>query len=1247
MPISSKIRILLILLTLSFIVTAITLQKSITSKDILNFETANLESKIHEKEEVIDELFADPIILKTFKNAEKYPEQSYHILEKYNKDEGIALFIFKNHELLLWSTNLFVPLTDAGLKNPVNYIATNDRSFVVKKKEIGNTTVLAYVMVKKYFNINNEYFTKAFSPLITKSTNIEIADYDDNVSIKNIYSKDKTYLFSIKLKSGQVQNIFSILQTLCWILAATCFITLIHNLAKLLVNKEKIIPGILLYLTALIVLRYLDLNSNWLNIHANLGIFNPKNYAYNYLFPNIWGLLITVFFIFLFILFLYNIKDSFSIEKYLKKKGSKIIFAVLSILSVYFFFTILYRTLGTLITHSTTTVVDFTKLVELNIFTWIDLFIMCVSLVTLILYIDLVISNIKKLQISDTVLINIHLSCLILFILIGTSLSENNGLVNILLALIILIRSFNSFLKKKFRLATHIIVIILLSTIFSIYHGHFFKMKKLENMKLFISNLEAEDDINAISLYTEIEKDILNDEQLKHLFKISLPNTSTQTISEYIEKKYLSGYLSRYEFLGFYYNNNKELAPYKNNKVDEYREKVIKNSLKISNNFYRLNSELGTHEYFSIINIQIDKQNTVSLYLNLKNRSFNYSLPYPDILVDSRLNKMEAQSFNNSSIALFKDGNLVTQYGKYNYPSHDNGYPKKLGEYINLDSRDDYFHIMYRPNNYTTFLVSYPKETPWEYLATASFLFLVIFIFFSISSSVRYGFKILKNKSFKIRSIKYHFLFLVNSIQYSSRIQTLFISSIVLAILISGIISFVSISMQLSYNNTLEREKTVTDISKRLESIVSTASTAEEKEERLIYYLKLLSESLSKDFSLYSKSGRLLFSSQPKIYDLNILSTFINPSAFRKLSLLKKSETIEEEVVGDFKYESSYATIRDENYATIAYLGIPNFNAQKDDNLNKNLLLNTLINIYSLIIIGFGFYAAFVANKITEPLNLISKKIAQTNLGQQNEPLFWQRNDEIGGLIKEYNLMILKLEDYANKIKDNERESTWREMAQQVAHEIKNPLTPMKLGIQQLTKSYYDNDAKFEERFKRITASFIEQINSLTHIAKEFSAFAKLPDTKYEKVNLVEKINKSIAVYSQNPHAQIQLMNQTNQAPIFVEADRDQLLRTFNNLLKNAIEAGFGKRKIKIDISISNGEHDTYIIKIKDNGLGIPQEMRAKIFEINFTTKSSGTGLGLVFVKKTIEAMGGTVKFDSIEDQGTTFQITVPKYRGS
>ncbi|UIR55411.1 ATP-binding protein [Sphingobacterium sp. SRCM116780] len=1205
-----------------------------------------MESKLHEKEGLIDQLFADSIKMKTLKNAEKYPEQSYSILNKYYKEDGILLYIFKNHELLLWSSNVFVPLTDGGLQNSINYISANNRTFIVKKKEIGNTTILAYVTIKKYYNPNNEYFKKLFSPLISTSNNIEIADYNDSGNIKNIYSKDKTYLFSIKLKSDQVQNIFSILQTLSWILAAICFITLIHNIAKHIANKGHAIIAILLYLTALITLRYIDLNSNWLSIHANLGIFNPKNYAYNYLFPNIWGLLITVFFCFLFILFLHNIKRKFDIKRYFKRKPLKIGLAIISILSIYFVFTLLYNTLGTLITHSTTNAVDFTKLVELNSYTWIDLFILCLSLVTLILYIDILIYIIMKLEISETILINIHLSCLITFILIGTLLTENNGLINILLGLIILTRSFNVLLRTRFKLATHIIVVILLSIIFSICHGQFFKMKKLDNMRIFLSQLEAEDDINAISLFTDIEKDILKDEQLKHLFKISLPNTNTKTINEYIEHKYFSGYLSKYEFIGFYYNNNhKELEHLKNNKVAEYREKVIKNSLKISDSFYRLNSELGTHEYFSILNFPIDNQNNISLYLNLKNRSFNYTLPYPEILVDSRLSNIEVQSYNNSSIALFKDGNLITQYGKYNYPNTDKDYPNKLGEYIILTGKDNYFHVMYKPNNHTTFLVSNPQETAWEYLATGSFLFLILFVFFSSYSVINYMYNILKNKSFKIRSIKYHYLFLINTIQYSSRIQTLFISSIISAILISGIISFVSINMQLSYNNTLAREKTISDISKRLENIISTASTSEEREEKLIHYLKLLSESLAKDFSLYSKSGRLLYSSQPKIYDLNILSTYINANAFRKLSLLKKSETIEEETAGDFKYESSYATIRDENYATIAYLGIPNFNAQKDDNLNQNLLLNTLINIYSLIIIGFGFYAAFVANKITEPLNLISKKLAQTNLGQQNEPLFWQRNDEIGRLIKEYNLMILKLEDYANKIKDNERESTWREMAQQIAHEIKNPLTPMKLGIQQLIRSYNDNDVKFEERFKRFTTSFIEQIDSLNYIAKEFSAFAKLPDTKYEKVNLLEKLNKSINVYIQNPLAQINLINQTNDQYLFVEADRDQLLRTFNNLLKNAIEAGYGKRKIKIDISISNGENETYDVKIKDNGVGIPQEMRKQIFQINFTTKSSGTGLGLVFVKKTIEAMGGSVQFDSIENQGTTFHIVLPKYK--
>jgi len=455
------------------------------------------------------------------------------------------------------------------------------------------------------------------------------------------------------------------------------------------------------------------------------------------------------------------------------------------------------------------------------------------------------------------------------------------------------------------------------------------------------------------------------------------------------------------------------------------------------------------------------------------------------------------------------------------------------------------------------------------------------------------------------------------------------------------VISYISINKQLYNNNRNSKERFIIELGKRMENML-TYTDEVSNENQLISILKTLSETISKDFNLYSKSGRLLYSSQRRIYDLELFSTFINPAALKNLSLLKKSETIEDERIGTFQFETSYATIRDKNYSTLAYIGIPNFSLQKEENINKNLLLNTIVNIYSLIIIGFGFYATFVANSVTNPLSIISKKISQLRLGQPNEPLFWQRNDEIGTLIKEYNLMIIKLEDYANKIKDTERESTWREMAQQIAHEIKNPLTPMKLGIQQLRRSYKDDDPKFPDRFNKFSTSFIEQIDALTQIASEFSHFAKFPTTVMENINIVEKIAKSISLYNNTPNVNIRLINNADQKTLIVKADGNELLRTFNNLIKNAIEGGYGRKNMKIEISIERYSDKFVKIDVKDNGYGIPEGMKDKIFQINFTTKSSGNGLGLVLVKKTIEASNGQIYFETTEGEGTTFHILLP-----
>jgi nitrogen fixation/metabolism regulation signal transduction histidine kinase len=228
----------------------------------------------------------------------------------------------------------------------------------------------------------------------------------------------------------------------------------------------------------------------------------------------------------------------------------------------------------------------------------------------------------------------------------------------------------------------------------------------------------------------------------------------------------------------------------------------------------------------------------------------------------------------------------------------------------------------------------------------------------------------------------------------------------------------------------------------------------------------------------------------------------------------------------------------------------------------------------------------------------------------------------------------------------SERESAWHEMAKQVAHEIKNPLTPLRLGVQLLNRSYRENDPDFDQKFERFSKSFIEQIESLNHIASEFSNFAKMPDTVLIDLDIIEVIEQAISIYAESKDIKIKLeVNDPGQ--VIVHADRDQLLRSFNNLIKNAVEAKLKGRTCLISIKVKTQLSGFVSIDIKDNGKGIDMNVRDKIFQPNFTTKSSGTGLGLAFVKQTIETIGGTIRYKTETLVGTTFYILIPLKRHS
>ncbi|MBK9721083.1 MAG: HAMP domain-containing histidine kinase [Saprospiraceae bacterium] len=302
-------------------------------------------------------------------------------------------------------------------------------------------------------------------------------------------------------------------------------------------------------------------------------------------------------------------------------------------------------------------------------------------------------------------------------------------------------------------------------------------------------------------------------------------------------------------------------------------------------------------------------------------------------------------------------------------------------------------------------------------------------------------------------------------------------------------------------------------------------------------------------------------------------------------------------------------------------------------------LINTLLNIYVFLFLIAASLATVLANSITSPLVNLGNKIRQIRLGKSNEKLEWGGQDEIGELIQNYNQMVGQLDESAQLLAKTERDMAWREMAKQVAHEIKNPLTPMKLSIQYLQQSIRSGAENINEMASKVSATLLEQIDNLTKIATEFSNFAKMPTAENEKLILNEIVSSVHDLFRKREDIDILLTVPIDE--LYVFADKNQIIRVLNNLINNAIQAIPETKRGRIDISLDANTRNA-IICVNDNGTGIPEEMQSKVFLPNFTSKSSGTGLGLAMCQQIIESANGRIYFKTIPGTGTKFYLELP-----
>ena len=471
----------------------------------------------------------------------------------------------------------------------------------------------------------------------------------------------------------------------------------------------------------------------------------------------------------------------------------------------------------------------------------------------------------------------------------------------------------------------------------------------------------------------------------------------------------------------------------------------------------------------------------------------------------------------------------------------------------------------------------------------------------------------------------------------------IFIAMILLVLLSSILIAAVSIyqyneETQDYHKQRLDRKETA--IIRSLDFVIrETTFPVTTANVPLIFKTKIyeVAEVHNIQINLYDLEGSLLISSKADIKQ-EVTEKCLEPNVLNALSNTAEHRFEERREEEDKAWRSSYLYITDAKFKDLAILNLPYL--EKDDFLAKELeeFLERLAYTSLLVMLAAVALAFFLSKYITKSLKTISEKMKNTRLEKRNEKInIKNTSEEIAVLVNSYNSMIDELEESAVQLATSEREQAWREMAKQVAHEIKNPLTPMRLSVQSFQRKFNPEDENIHQKVDEYSKTLIQQIDTMSSIASAFSNFAKMPAQKNEMLNVVEVVDLTLDIFNED-----YITFQSNTQEIIAKFDRTQLIRVITNLIKNGIQAIPQDKQPEILVNVSD-ENNFVKITVSDNGIGITDENKLKIFEPKFTTKSSGMGLGLAMVKNIMETYGGTITFVTEKGKGTIFTVAFPK----
>lgn len=1144
---------------------------------------------------------------------------------RFQKDEDMPYFIFEDGEVIFWSTNRFVP--KYGTLNGTylyKFLALESGQYIVKRKVVNTAQnrmveIYALLPLSSESDISSDFENTGLNAKVFGKSSYVLTNFATD-SEQDVYSPEGIYLFSFEgrplMKVDHPWYDFAIF--ILYLIAIASFIIGAYQYALAISQRKGVLQGTALLLIAVAFVRFLMLYFQYPLSVIESRLFEPFAYAGGAWQPsegdlllNMLGLLLVVWFVF---------KQVNGLKK-LSPINTSVLLVFACVLNYNFIFQ-----LQSMMQNAQWSF-DILQEIEFGlpkILAYASVFfnaLMCVMIFHVVL------KRIEFTRRKNHVIISLivlGLSFGLMFWWLGWLFLAVGALL-CLYALVTLYfdlsgqlekLNYNSFLY--FFLAAFI-----WSSIALVVLNKEVKTNTILDKTALAIDLQSENDLTGEFLLSEAKEKIERDILIQN--NITNPFSSKDLIDQKIRRVYLGDYFDKYEIDILLFNGSGKPINGNSLSIDVLKEVYAAPEYKTEfESLYFLSDQFPQPLQQYYLFCEIKRYGTIVGHLLVKldkKRQVNNSI-LPRLLLD------EGQASNNQakmSYAFFQKGVLTEQNGDFNYRRNftsqilDNESIRKEGVV-----KEDYLHVAFDEAIEGQVLVISSPVYPLRFAITnfaQFFLFMIamIIIVFGIAS-------LLLNARQQNTTISTKVQILLNF--------AFFLPLITVSIVVLQLVN-VTVEDNLEEKYLETTRSAGENISNQLYYFLEGQSGNNEEIENRI---DEISQYAGADINLFNTEGQLIATNQRLIFDNGLLAPYANPAAMAGIVEARNIDQLDIEQVGDLRYKSTYVGITggDDNNL-IGVLSMPFFGSQEALVNEQREILSNILNSFTFIFMIFVLLSFMASRVITYPFTYLTQKIKSITLTKENEPLNWQADDEIGLLVKEYNNMLLNLEKSKKALAVSEKESAWREMAQQVAHEIKNPLTPMKLKLQHLKRVLSEAPSDVES-YQNPINNLLGQIDTLSDIANSFSSFAKMPIPLSERVNIVRVLNRAIGLFNEE---NVRIKKNIPRSAVWVMADEKLLGRIFNNLILNAIQAQRVGVSPEIEIELLEINNKVQI-RCADNGKGIAEELRDKVFIPKFSTKEEGSGIGLAIAKRGVEHAGGSIWFESKQDQGAAFFIEFP-----